>query len=365
MLVSAIPAYRLPREVLAREIATLLSGGVDIRTNTALGSDFTLHSLFHDGFKAVFLALGAHRSRKLNLDGENLPGVFSAMQILKAFNLRGESLAKGHVGIVGGGNSAIDAARVAFRQEEVKRSTILYRRTRAEMPAFDEEVEDALDEGITLETLVSPVRILSSDGRVTSLECIRNQLGGRDSTGRRPPVPIPGTEFTLPLDTIIVAIGEQPDLGMLASVGLESRGGKVLHVDADTYATSLSGVFAGGDLCTGPNNVVEAIAAGKQAAEVIDRFVHGEPLRRPPEPRLPELYIESPKGSAEELRHARRAPRPVFPSALRKGSFAEVEMSLSEEDALRESRRCLRCDLEFTQRKESESETEAVGATRA
>ena len=365
MLVSGIPAYRLPREVLAREIATLLSGSVDIRTNTALGSDFTLHSLFHDGFKAVFLALGAHRSRKLNLDGENLPGVFSAMQFLKAFNLREESLAKGHVGVIGGGNSAIDAARVALRQEEVKRTTILYRRTRAEMPAFDEEVEDALDEGITLETLVSPVRILSSDGRVTGLECIRNELGGRDSTGRRPPVPIPGTEFTLPLDTIIVAIGEDPDLGMLASVGLESRGSTVLQVDPDTYATNLSGVFAGGDMCTGPNNVVEAIAAGKQAAEVIDRFVHGESLRRPPEPRLPELYIESPRGSAEELRHARRAPRPVFPSALRKRSFAEVEMSLSEEDALRESRRCLRCDLEFTQRKESESATEAVGATRA
>ena len=146
MLVSGIPAYRLPREVLAREIATLLSGSVDIRTNTALGSDFTLHSLFHDGFKAVFLALGAHRSRTLNLDGENLPGVFSAMQFLKAFNLRRESLAKGHVGVVGGGNSAIDAARVALRQEKVKRTTILYRRTRAEMPAFDEEVEDALDD---------------------------------------------------------------------------------------------------------------------------------------------------------------------------------------------------------------------------
>jgi len=233
------------------------------------------------------------------------------------------------------------------------------------MPAFDEEVEDALDEGVTLETLVSPVRILSSDGRVTGLECIRNQLGERDSMGRRPPVPIPGTEFTLPLDTIIVAIGEETDLGTLASMGLESRDGKVLQVDPDTHTTNLSGVFAGGDICTGPNNVVEAIAAGKQAAEVIGRFLHGKTLRRPPEPRLPECYIEPPRGTGEELRHARRAPRLVFPPALRKRSCAEVEMSLPEEDALRESKRCLRCDLEFTQRKESESETQAVGAGRA
>jgi NADH-quinone oxidoreductase subunit F len=287
------------------------------------------------------------------------------MQFLKAFNLRGKSLAKGHVGVIGGGNSAIDAARVALRQDEVKQTTILYRRTRGEMPAFNEEIEDALDEGIALETLVSPVRILSSDGHVTGLECIRNRLGERDSTGRRPPMPIPGTEFQVPLDTLIIAIGEESELGSLASMGLECRDGTALRVDPDTYATNLPGVFAGGDMCTGPNNVVEALAAGKQAAEVIGRFVRGETLRRPRQPNLPEVYIEAPRGSAEDLRHARRAPRPALSSALRKRSFAEVEMTLSEEDALREARRCLRCDLEFTQPKASEPETEAVGAGRA
>ena len=364
-LVSGIPAYRLPREVLAREIAALLTERVDVHAGMVLGRDFTLHSLFHDGFKAVFLALGAHRSRKLRLDGEDLPGVFSALQFLKAFNLRGERLAKGRVGVVGGGNSAIDAARVALRQAEVTRVTILYRRTRAEMPALDEEVADALDEGITLETLASPVRILSSDGRVTGLECIRNQLGERDSTGRRPPVPIPGAEFALPLDTIIIAIGEEPDLGPLAAMGLDSRDGKLLQIDPETYTTNLPRVFAGGDLCSGPNNVVEAIAAGKHAAEAIDRFLQGRTLRKPPEPRLPECYLEPPRGTGEELRQAGRAPRPVVPPALRKRSLAEVEMSLPEEDAVRESKRCLRCDLEFTQRKESESEAQAAGAGRA
>ena len=365
MLIAGIPAYRLPREVLAREIAALLSRSVDIRTNAALGRDFTLQSLARDGFEAVFLALGAHRSRRLGLEGEDLAGVFSAMQFLKAFNLRGERLARGHVGVIGGGNSAIDAARVALRQDGVTHTSILYRRTRAEMPAFAEEIEDALDEGIALETLVSPVRILSSDGRVAGLECVRNRLGERDSTGRRPPVPIPGTEFRVPLDTIIVAIGEEPDLGGLASMGLACRDGTTLRVDPDTHVTNLPGVFAGGDMCTGPNNVVEAIAAGKRAADVIGRFVRGDTLRRPPEPRLPEFYIEAPRGSGEEFPHARRAPRPVSPSVLRKRSFAEVEMSLPEEDALREARRCLRCDLEFTQPKESESEAAAVGARRA
>jgi NADH-quinone oxidoreductase subunit F len=365
MLIAGIPAYRLPRALWAREIAALLDGSVEIRTSAALGRDFTLQSLVRDGFKAVFLALGAHRSRRLGLDGEDLPGVVSAMQFLKAFNLRGKSLARGHVGVIGGGNSAIDAARVALRQDEVKQTTILYRRTRGEMPAFNEEIEDALDEGIALETLVSPVRILSSDGRVTGLACIRNRLGERDSTGRRPPVPIPGTEFTVPLDTIIIAVGEEPDLGGLASMGLECRDGTALRVDPDTYATNLPGVFAGGDMCTGPHKVVEAIAAGKRAAETMGRFVRGETLGRPPEPRLPEIYIEAPSGSGEDLRHARRAPRPVCPSTLRKRSFAEVEMSLPEEDARREARRCLRCDLEFTQPKESESEAAAVGARRA
>ena len=176
---------------------------------------------------------------------------------------------------------------------------------------------------------------------------------------------MPGTEFTLPLDTIVVAIGEEPDLGSLASMGLECRDATTLRIDPDTYATNLPGVFAGGDVCTGPHNVVEAIAAGKRAAETMGRFVRGETLGRPPEPRLPESYIEAPSGSGEEFRHARRAPRPVCPSTLWKRSFAEVEMSLPEEDARREARRCLRCDLEFTQPKESESEAAAVGARRA
>ncbi|HUW19743.1 MAG TPA: NADH-ubiquinone oxidoreductase-F iron-sulfur binding region domain-containing protein [Sedimentisphaerales bacterium] len=375
MLVSCIPAYRLPRDVLSKEIESLLDENITLRCGTTLGPDVTIDELFKDSFRAVFLAIGADKSWRLDIEGEDTKGVYPSMHFLKAFNLRGEELAKGHVGIVGGGNSAVDAARVAMRQKAVRSVTLLYRRTYQEMPAYAEEVEAALEEGIKLETLVSPVKIRyieaaraegvrvetfvspikidSRHGRLADIRCIRNKLGDIDSSGRRRPVPIPGTEFTIPLDTLIVAIGERPDSDCLASMGLEVGKSGVLHVDAETLCTNRPGVFAGGDLVTGPNTVVDAVAMGKKAASVIDRYINGKELREPPRLKLPEIFVEPAALGGEEYQEAARSEPATLPAKSRKKNFAEVEMTLSVEQATREARRCLRCDLEFTQPKQN------------
>jgi NADPH-dependent glutamate synthase beta subunit-like oxidoreductase len=292
-------------------------------------------------------------------------------------------MAKGHVGIVGGGNSAVDAARVAIRQKKVKSVTLLYRRTAQEMPAYAEEVEAALEEGIRLETLVSPtsiryiraaeaegvkvetfvepVKIDARHGHLVDIQCIRNKLGDVDSSGRQRPVPISGTEFTIPLDTMIVAIGERPDSDCLASMGLELDKGGRLRVDAKTLQTNRKGVFAGGDLVTGPNTVVNAIAAGRKAASVIDRYLHGKELAESPKLKLPSVYIEPAAVADDELEEMERVEPPTLNAKSRKRSFIEVEMALSVEQAVSEARRCLRCDLEFTQQtKNEEAECMAV-----
>jgi len=377
MLISCIPAYRLPKDLLRREIESLLDDeNITLRCGTALGRDITIDELFKDTFKAVFLAIGADKSQRLGLEGEDIDGIYSSMKFLKAFNLRGEELAKGHVGIVGGGNSAVDAARVAIRQKNVKSVTLLYRRTCQEMPAYAEEVEAALEEGIKLETLVSPVKIRyieaaeaegvkvetfvepvkidARNGHLADIKCVRNRLGDVDSSGRRKPVPIPDSEFAINLDTLIVAIGESPDSECLASMGLELDKSGRLRTNAKTLCTNRKGVFAGGDLVTGPNTVVDAIAAGKKAAEVIDLYLRGKELAGPPRLKLPKVFIEPAAVGDEEYEEVKRAEPATLPAKSRKKSFAEVELPLSVEQATREARRCLRCDLEFTRYKENE-----------
>ena len=348
MLVSGIPSYRLRRDVLDKEIAALVVENVTLKCNMALGRDFTIDDLFHQGFKAVFLALGAHKSRRLNIEGEDLSGVFPAIQFLKAFNLQGKRLARGHVGVIGGGNSAIDAARVALRQEGVESVTILYRRTRLDMPALKEEIQSALQEGIRIETLVSPVKIHSREGVVTGIECVRNELTKMDASGRRTPEAVPGTEFSLPIDTLIITIGDEPDIDYIASMGVSSTSRGTLQIDAQSLATKRPGVFAGGDVVTGPDTVVNAIAAGKRAALMIGRYLAGEEMRQPLPARRPQHYVEPCNLSEEALAEIRRAEPPLLPTEVRRRSFSEVELCLSADDAVREAKRCLRCDLEFT-----------------
>ncbi len=351
MLVSGIPTFRLPRRVLEREIAALIDDNVTLRCNTALGEDFTIDGLFDDGFEAVFVALGSHRSRPLRAPGEDAGGVFPSIQFLKAWNLRGENLAKGKVGVIGGGNSAIDAARVAIRQKGVDSVSILYRRTRHEMPAYEEEIEAALEEGISLTTLLSPVEVVSEDGAITGIKCIRNQLGELDSSGRRSPQPIPGTEHVIPIDTLVVAIGEQPDIDHLI-VGdtpvLEGTDWGTLKAEPRRLTTQRAGVFAGGDVVTGPNTVIDAIAAGKRAALMIRRYLCGQSLDQPEPQARPSVHIP-PRQVAEGV--ATPTPRVAphnLPPDKRRCTFDEAVLPMAMDQAQKEATRCLRCDLDFT-----------------
>ena len=357
MLLCAIPSYRLPREVIKKEINSLLDENITIKCNTALGKDVSVEGLLENGYKAVLLSMGAHKSRPLGLENEDIPGVYPSIEFLKAFNLRDEHLAKGRVGVIGGGNSAIDAARMALRQKDVEGVTILYRRTRNEMPAFAEEIEAADQEGIDIQTLVTPIEVLTTSGLFSGLKCIRNHLGDIDSSGRRRPVPTEGSEFEIELDTLIVAISEDSGTDCISPAkdsGIEITKWDTVKIDPETLQTSREGVFATGDVVTGPNTVIEAIAGGKKAAVMIDRHVRNEPLIQPAEPILPRVYVEPAPVSDQEEEQAERAETPRASVAWRKRNFAEVEVSLSVEEAMRESRRCLRCDLEFTKPKEDQ-----------
>ncbi len=347
MLVGAIPAYRLPRELLQKEIDALLNPNIEIKYNVAMGRDITIDGLLAEDYKAVFLAMGSHQSLKLDLPDENVQGVIPGIQFLKAYNLRSETLAKGRVGIIGGGNSAMDAARVAFRQKGVENVTVFYRRTRNEMPAYAEEVEAGLEEGIKIEQQVTPAAVLSKDGKLTGMRFIRNELGQPDASGRRSPVPIKGSEFEVALDTLIVAISEQPDTQGIANLNLTKWG--TVSINEQTLLTSQQGVFAAGDVVTGPATVIAALAAGKKAAVMIDRFVRGRIMKVLPKLRLPSSYVEPVQVNEEEMTETKRVESPHLPVECRCGNFNEVELNISEEQALGEAHRCLRCDLEFTE----------------
>ncbi len=348
MLTSAIPEYRLPREILRKEIGALLNDHIQVRYGEALGCDFTIEGLLANGYKAVFVALGSQRSKKLGLPGEQAIGILPGIEFLKAHNLQGKSLAHGRVGIIGGGNSAIDAARTAIRQPGVESVTVFYRRTRQEMPAYSNEIETGVEEGVVIEELVAPVAVLSEDGCLAGMRFVRNRLGERDTSGRQKPVAVPGTEFNLGLDTLIVAISEDPDKSGLDGVGMTPRG--TVAINSESFVTDRPGVFAGGDIVSGPNTVIAAIAAGKNAALMIDRYVTGKVMKVLPRVKLPRVYVQpaithDDDDDVETL----RLEVPLRPVATRNRCFAEVEMCPAEKDVVTEARRCLRCDLDFTQ----------------
>ena len=344
MLFWTIPEYRLPRDVVRREIDALLNDRITLKCDTRLGTDFTVDELFEQGFQAVFVAIGAHKSKKLRIEGEDVEGTWTSMEFLKAFCVQDRSLATGHVGVIGGGNSALDAARVAARQSGVESVTIFYRRTQDEMPAFAEEVRDAVEEGIRFEMLVSPTAVESEGGRLTGLTCVRNELGDMDASGRRRPVAVGGSEFSTKLDTLIVAISEEPETEPLVTISTEGWG--AVKADPETFVTNRPGVLSGGDAVTGPNTVIDAIAHGKDAARVIGRYLQGHELHQPGVATLPRDYV-APSGNPEPVPDRRVAPTKA-PPEWRRRSFAEIEASLSFHEARLEASRCLRCDLEFT-----------------
>ena len=345
MLRYGIPEYRLPKAVLDREIATIAGLCSQVNCNVSLGKDFTIESLKDDGYEAIFITLGAQASQRMRVEGEDLPGVLSGIGFLRDVAL-GKKVSLGDkAAVIGGGNTAIDAARTALRLG-AREVTIIYRRSRDEMPANDEEIEQAEQEGMKLHFLAAPARLRAQNGRVDSMECIKMALGEPDSSGRRRPEPVAGSEFIMEVDTVIAAIGQTLDVSSIPQDGqieLNRRG--YISADEETMETSLGGVFAGGDCISGPATVVEAVAAGRRAAISINQHLNGQPIA------LAEKPYNCSKGElgeidASEYADIVRLPRtkmPVLAPAEWKRSFNEIELGFTEEMAKAEAERCLSC----------------------
>ncbi len=340
MLVQTIPAYRLPREELAREVRMIERMGVDIETDARLGRDFTLESLREDGYEAIFLAIGAPEGARLRIPGEDAPGVTEAIRFLREYNLRGSVPVGRRVVVIGGGNAAVDAARTAVRlgAESV---TILYRRTRDEMPAYPEEVEEAEHEGVILRTLVAPAEIVLEEGRCAGVKCHSVWLGEFDRSGRRRPEAREEDVFVVEADQVIAAIGQRLDGGVVRNgLNLELTAAGFIRTDPVTMETSVPGIFAGGDAASGPSSVAEAVGAGERAAVGIDRYLTGEThafWRRIPD-------VDTAFDPDADPADYPRARMKLLPVNRRRNNFNEVELPFPENVAIREARRCLRCD---------------------
>ena len=355
MLRYGIPEYRLPKDVLDLEVNQILDLGVELSTNVQLGRDFTVASLKQGGYDAIFLGLGAWDSSKMRVPDEDAPGVLAGIDFLRQFGLKRRIDIHGRVLVVGGGNTALDCARTALRLG-VAEVRILYRRTRKEMPANETEIEEAEREGVKMDFLVAPVRVLrGEDGRVAGMECIRMELGEPDQSGRRSPRPVRGSEFGVACDFVLAAIGQGTRVKELVDGRVPSflplgetlslTRWQTVEVNERTFETTVDGVFSGGDVVTGAATAIEAIAAGRKAAYAIDRYVATG--RAEPEP----VEVFSRKDAYRKV-EARDLPpgfgdarrnMPVLPPADRALSFAEVETGYSREDLRRETARCLEC----------------------
>jgi NADH-quinone oxidoreductase subunit F len=350
MLSVALPEFRLPRQVIDREVDYIAGRGVDIRYNAPINTNFTVEDLRKDGFDAVFIAAGAQRSQRIGIPGEveDIEGLYYGLRFLRDIKTGRQVNVGRRVAVIGGGNVALDSARTALRlgAQEV---SIFYRRSRSEMPVTEVEYDEALAEGIGIHFLVSPTRIVSDHWKVVGLQCSRMSLGERDGSGRRRPVPIPGSEFSVDAETVIPAVGQAPDLSFLPpDSSLERTRWETLAVNGNTLSTSLPGIFAGGDFVSGPGMVIEAIAAGRRGAIAIDKYLRGDGSR---------VEIYDLKGDGvrqiidvdqdEENWEAKpRLEVAKLPPEERKATFQEIELGFSEERAREEARRCLRCDLE-------------------
>ncbi|MFQ5975960.1 MAG: FAD-dependent oxidoreductase, partial [Candidatus Hydrothermarchaeales archaeon] len=352
MLRAGIPPYRLPKDILDKEINDIEKLGVKIKTGVKIGADKKLSDLKSE-FDSVLIATGAQKSMRLGINGEDAEGIIHGIDFLKKVNYqetfppaeRAGELG-GKVGIIGGGNTAIDAARAAKRLG--KDVTIFYRRSRNEMPANPEEVKAAMDEGIKIELLVSPKKIATENSRLKSLTLIRMELGEMDSSGRRRPIPIPDSQFEVSLDVLIPAISQRPDSEFAKEAGIEVTKWDTLSIDDKSLSTRINGIFACADVVTGPSTVTEAMAQGRKAAASINKFLKEEELFKEEEESLESItdsYV-----SEEELQRLKevyplekRVEMPHIEDSQRIVSFGEVELGFSDEDARREAERCLSC----------------------
>ncbi len=340
MMRVGIPEYRLPRSILSKEIDYIARTGVEIKVNTQVGKNFSLQNLKDQGYDAIFIATGAHQSRKLGVEGEDFQGVINAVDFLKKVAL-GEGVKIGNrVMVLGGGNAAIDAARTAIRlgSPEV---TIVYRRTRHEMPVQQEEIREAEHERIKIEILTAPRRVISRNGEIRGMECLRMKLDEPDASGRPRPLPISGSKFVIEADTIIVAVGQSPDLSFITErdgLAVSLRG--MIEADPLTLEASVKGIFAGGDAVSGSWSVIEAIAAGRRAAISIDKFLGGDGNIEEGKESEEEMPVRGGMISSDE-----RIEISTVPMEKGLSSFNEIYFGLTEKQAITEANRCLWCDL--------------------
>ncbi|MCF6247571.1 MAG: FAD-dependent oxidoreductase [Desulfobacula sp.] len=341
MLRVGIPDHRLPPEILDKDIEVVTNLGVQLNLNTRLGKDFTVDSLMADGFDAVFLGIGAHKGISLGIPGEDLDGVRQGVDVLRELNLTGETKIGKKVAIIGGGNVAIDVARSAVRMgaDEV---TILYRRTRKEMPAWEEEIRAAEDEGTKIIYLAAPQKLVEENGKVVAVTVLKMELGEPDASGRRRPVPVVGSEYDIEIDQLIPAIGQRPDVSALEALAdVKISKWDTTQVNAVTLETDKKGVFAGGDAQTGPSVAIAAIAAGMEAAESIFRYLTGADMEEGRE--LP--VVENPmfRPINEDWPTQDRYKMPELEIAARQSNFDEVELGYGEDEGKKEAARCLNC----------------------
>jgi len=344
MLRYGIPEYRLPKKTLDWEIQGILDLGIEATCNVALGKDFTLDFLRAEGYDAVFMAVGAWRDRGLGLENCDVDGVESGIKFLERFQGEEEVRVHGHVIVVGGGNTAIDAVRTSLRSGADKVS-IVYRRSRDEMPANPVEIIAAEEENVEFRFLSAPNRIVTENGRVTGLEVLRMELGEPDPSGRRRPVPVEGSEEVVPCDLIIEAVGQMPDLDFLEGEGMPSlptTRWTTIDADEDTLQTDVPWIFTGGDCFTGPGLMVEAIGAGRFAARSIHYWMN-DGVIPPIEHRQTELISDSLFDSIVGVTPKPKVHEPVVSLEDRLGTFKEVEGTIDEEDARYEATRCLHC----------------------
>jgi len=341
MLTVGIPAYRLPRNIIESEIDIIRALGVEFKTGVEIGKDITIAQLRDQGFKSFFMGIGSHECKVLGIEGEDLEGVYPGIDFLREVNLGNKVNLGDRVAVVGGGNVAMDSVRTALRTGSSK-PFVVYRRTYAEMPANEVEIEECAEEGIEIMTLTAPVRVIGKDGRVTGLECIKMELGEADDSGRRRPVPVEGSEFVMDVDTVIPAIGQESDWACLTdecACTLSQWG--TMNVDPVTLQSNDQDIFSGGDAVSGPATVVDAIAAGRQAAISMDRFMCNEDLVAGRE----KDWTGVADVPLEDVIPATKEKMPCLPPDERITTFEEVQLGFDEATSQNESDRCLSCGI--------------------
>jgi NADPH-dependent glutamate synthase beta subunit-like oxidoreductase/Pyruvate/2-oxoacid:ferredoxin oxidoreductase delta subunit len=346
MMAVGIPEYRLPKRVLRTEVERIASLGVEIRLNTALGRDVTIDGLKNDGYRAILLAAGASKSQPLGVPGEDAEGVWPATVFLKKVNLGEPAELAGDALVVGGGSTAMDAARSAWRAG-ARSVRVLYRRTREDMPAQADELRAAEHEGVIIDTLVAPVEIVRKNGWMTGVRCIHLKVTGRDADGRSAVAPVPGSEFMIDATSLLIAVGEAPDPSILpqgSSIQVAAWGGVV--VDTENLVTAQAGIFAAGDVATGPRSVIEGVAQGQRAAWAIDRYLRGLPTDRYVAPWRTNPSVAATQAVRVDLMPGTRA-EVALAHVSRSGAngSSEVSLGFEERTARAEAARCLRCDV--------------------